>query len=234
VGGVNSARRAAGLQILTTTVARSGWALAPLLALALLGASTSAAPAPTAPGKATADKPSRPADDGCKWERFSDPSLPLDAWVQRCHFGDRKVDVVVVDHSLAERFSDLKSAPVKMIDVFDLQPGETPEQGIRRLFAEQTDKKLAAQCVLAPYHESGKVPAGVKRYSFVPNATLAKALKAKADPNDVPDPACGDFGDQPDAIEYWETQPANSRTRVMYVRVGQDQPLFDEATLRLR
>ncbi len=65
-------------------------------------------------------------------------------------------------------------------------------------------------------------------------SALAKALKAKADPDDVPDPLCGDWGDAPDSIQYWEAQPASGVAKVLFVRVGQDTPLFDEATLRLK
>ena len=45
--------------------------------------------------------------------------------------------------------------------------------------------------MLAPYTE-GTVPAGVKRYTFSPDAAYAKKLKAFADPNEVPGPPCGD------------------------------------------
>ncbi|HEY2344386.1 MAG TPA: hypothetical protein VGH80_00735 [Xanthomonadaceae bacterium] len=189
------------------------------------------------------DKPSRAAEKGCAWEKFSDTSLHLDAWVQRCDFPgrkgfpERKIDFVTVKNSLSQRYSDSKGAPDPLVDVLDLKPGETPEAGIRRLFDERTDHKLGARCVLAPYREETgqkKAPAGVKRYTFVPDAALAKELKAKQDPNDVPEPPCGDWGYAPDGIQYWEAQPASGVARVLFVRVGQDEPLFDEATLRLR
>ncbi|HVT03759.1 MAG TPA: hypothetical protein VHL58_10355 [Thermoanaerobaculia bacterium] len=73
----------------------------------------------------------------------------------------------------------------------------------------------------------------MKRYTFVPDAAYAKELKAKADPNEIPDPACGDWGDQPDGVQYFEAQPATGARSVLFVRVGQDEPLFDEKTLRL-
>ena len=53
----------------------------------------------------------------------------------------------------------------------------------------------------------------------------------KADPNEVGDPPCGEWGDAPDGIQYFEVQPGERR--VLFVRVGQDEPLFDEKTLRL-
>lgn len=184
-----------------------------------------------------ADAPSRPADRDCKWEKFADANLHLQAWVERCNYNGRKIDFVTVDHSLAIRYSD-GGAPDPLVDVFDLQAKETPEQGLRRLFAARTDKALVAKCVLAPYHYEGMdTPAGVERYTFIPDKAYQKALDAKAkaegDDGDIPEPPCGDWGDTADGIQYFEVQPASGVAKVLFVRVGQDIPLFDEATLRL-
>jgi hypothetical protein len=73
----------------------------------------------------------------------------------------------------------------------------------------------------------------VKRFTFVPNAAYQKELDAKADPDEVPDSPCGEWGTAPDGIQYFETQPASGARKVLFVRVGQDEPLFDEKTLRL-
>ncbi|HYL05698.1 MAG TPA: hypothetical protein VE075_06640, partial [Thermoanaerobaculia bacterium] len=64
------------------------------------------------------------------------------------------------------------------------------------------------------------------------DAAYAKELAAKHE-DGVPDPACGDWGDSPDGIQYFEAQPASGARKVLFVRLGQDEPLFDEATLRL-
>ncbi len=93
-------------------------------------------------------RPSRPPVKGCAWEKASDAALGLEAWVQRCDFGFRKID-------------------------------------------------------------------------------------RKADPNEVPEPPCGDWGTAPDGIQYFEAHPSSNARKVLFVRVGQDEPLFDEKTLRL-
>jgi len=185
------------------------------------------------PAWARNDAPSRPAIKGCKWEKLTNAEAGLDAWTQRCDFGFRKIELYWNSNAIMIRYSD-GGDPSALVEVFDLGTGESIEAGIRRIFAEHTaDKALVAQCALAPY-AAEKPPAGVKRYTFVPNAKLKKALKAKADPNDVPEPACGAWGDDPDGMQYFEAQPASGVARVLFVRVGQDTPLFDEATLRLR
>lgn len=176
-----------------------------------------------------ADAPSRPAEKGCRWEKRSDAKLGLEAWVQRCDFGFRKIDFVTQEGSLAIRFSD-GGPPDPVVDVFALRAGETPVAGVSRVFSERTEKALAARCVIAPWRE-GKARAGVSRYTFVPNAAYAKELAKTASPDEVGDPPCGPFGAGPDGIQYFEAHDGASR--VLFVRWGQEAPLFDEQTLRL-
>ena len=183
---------------------------------------------------ATKDKggPSRPAVKGCTWERLSDTALGLVAWVQRCDFGTRKIDFLFTAGALAMRYSDSNGTPDPLVDVLDLLPGETPEAGVKRLFAARTRRDIVSRCVMVPYRD-GKTPAGVKRFTFVPKPAFQKALDKKANPHEVPDPPCGDWGTTPDGIQYFETQPASGTRKILFVRVGQDEPLFDEQTLKL-
>lgn len=202
--------------------------LRPVSCAVLTIALAAATPHPARPS----DKPSRPASEGCRWERFSDAELGLAAWVQRCDYGFRKIDFLKVPGALAVRFSDGSGEPDRVIEVFDLQPGEAPETGLRRLFAARTEPGLTKRCVLAPYRE-GDGPAGVARYGFVPDTKYAKELAAKNDPNEIPEPPCGDWGDVFDGIQYWEVHPKSGARKVLFVRAGQDDPLFDEQTLEI-
>jgi hypothetical protein len=36
-----------------------------------------------------------------------------------------------------------------------------------------------------------------------------------------------------DGIQYYEVHPASKARKILFVRIGQDEPLFDEKTLRL-
>ena len=96
--------------------------------------------------------PSRAAEKGCVWERLSDATVGLEAWVQRCDFGFRKISFLFVGNSLAIRYSD-GGAPEPLVDVHSLKQGETPEAGVQRFFAAHTDKKLVARCVSEPFQE---------------------------------------------------------------------------------
>ena len=181
---------------------------------------------------ALAANPSRAAQKGCTWEKISDVTLGLEAWVQRCDFGYRKINLFAKKNALMSKYSDGGDAEA-LIEVFDLNANEKAEDGIKRIFAEHTpDKALVARCELKSY-KGDHAPAGVKRFTFLPNAALKKEWEAKTDPGDIPEPPCGDWGDAPDSIQYFEAQPATGAQRVMFVRAGQDEPLFDEKTLRL-
>jgi hypothetical protein len=168
------------------------------VSLVLIAILAGGAPAAAAPKCV----PSRPPVKGCAWEKFSDARVGLEAWVQRCDFGFRKIVFLAVGRSLAIRYSDGGGAPDPLVDVFDLLPDETPEDGVKRL-------------------------------TFVPDPAYQKELDAKADPNEVGDPRCGDWGTAPDGIQYFEVHPASKSRKFLFVRVGQDEPLFDEQNFRL-
>ena len=197
----------------------SGW----LLAFALGASSAVAAP--------TQGAPSHPPFRNCAWEQLADATVGLAAWVQRCDYGFRKIDFTFVGGALAIRYSDT-GVPDPLVEVIDMLPGESPEASVKRHFKEHTENALASRCRIASYR-GAKPPSGVKRYTFVPNAGYAKELKAKEDPNEVGDPPCGDWGTAPDGIQYYEVHPASKVRKVLFVRIGQDDPLFDEKTLRL-
>ena len=216
---IGTAARAARLTVYSTFVVA-------LRAMAIVGVAV----APGA-GAAVAAQPSRPPVPGCAWEEVADAAVGLGAWVQRCDFGFRRIDFVFVEGALAIRYSD-GGAPDPLIDVIGLLPDETPEAGVKRVFAARTAPPVAARCVMAPFR-AAKTPAGVKRYTFVPDAAYAKELAARADPNEVGDPPCGDYGDAPDGIQYFEVPAPGAARKVLFVRIGQDEPLFDETTLRL-
>jgi hypothetical protein len=163
--------------------------------------------------------------------KLADESVGLAAWVQQCDFGFRKIDFVFQENALAMRYSD-GGKPDPVVDVIDLLPGETIEAGLKRFFAAHTDKNIAGRCVLKAYSR-GKPPTGAKRYTFVPDAVYRKELKAQANPDEIAEPPCGDWGDGPEGVEYFEAWPRGAVRKVLYVREGQDEPFFDEKTLHL-
>lgn len=189
------------------------------------------APGATSVLSAQTGPPSRPAIKGCTWERASDKLAGLAAWVQRCDFGKRKIHLFFRQNALLQQYSD-GGTPDAVVEVFDLQPSESVQNGIQRIYLAHTRPDTSAKCVIAPY-KTGKAPPDAQRYTFVPNVLYERALKAKANPNEVPEPPCGAMGTAPDGIQYFQAWPAGTVRKVLFVRVGQDEPLFDEQTLQL-
>lgn len=194
-------------------------------------AATLLLPLTASSARAQTGNPSRPSTKGCKWERATDKTAGLAAWVERCDYGDRKIHLYFNGHALLEKYSDA-AAPDTVIEAFELLPNESAEAGVRRVYLAHTEKADAARCVIAPY-KLGKAQTGSVRYAFVPNAAYAKELKAKADPMDIAEPPCGPWGIEDDGRQYFQVWPTSAARRVLFVRVGQDDPLFDEMTLQL-
>src|SRR5690242_17926934 len=75
---------------------------------------------------AAKDAPSRPAQKGCKWEKLSEAALGVEAWVQQCDFGFRKIHMYAKQNVLLSHFSD-GGEDEKLIETFELQANEKPE-----------------------------------------------------------------------------------------------------------
>jgi hypothetical protein len=182
---------------------------------------------------AQTDRPSRAPVKGCQWEKMSDSKVGLALWAQRCDFGFRKITPLFQGASFAIQYSDSTSGPDNLIDVIDQLPDEAPQATLKRFFYEHTAADVRSRCILAEFRWHAATPAGKQRFTFVPNADYEKELVAKADPNEVPEPACGEWGEQPDGIQYFEVTTKTSTGKLLFVRIGQDEPLFDEQTLQL-
>lgn len=185
------------------------------------------------PNRPACPRPDRraftPAIEGCAWEKRTDLLIGLGAWVQRCDFGFRQIDLFFDNGSLAINYSD-GGEPDPLVYVLDLLPNESPAIALRRLFDAGTEPAIAARCELAPFTLI-PAPAGAERFTFVPDATYQGDLDAAANPDEVGEPPCGEWGIAPDVIQYFEGQ--RDAPRLLFVRAGQDTPLFDEQTLQI-
>jgi len=175
--------------------------------------------------------PSHAAVKGCSWQHLADAKVGLAAWVQQCDFGGRKTTFSLRSGGLVLHYSDGGDEET-LVEVHPLEAGESLEAGMRRLWAAGVSPAELEHCKLVPYRDSVP-PAGVKRYTFLPDAAYAKQLEANTDPGDIPEPPCGERGFAPDGVQYFETHP-NSKVRAfLFVQAGQDEPLFDEQSLQL-
>jgi len=135
--------------------------------------------------------PSRAPFKGCMWERAADLNAGFAGWVEQCDYGNRKIHRFIKGNVLLQQYSDGGASADTLITSFALLPGEIAEAGVRRVYLAHTPRAISVKCVLAAY-TLGKAPADLQRFTVVSSAAYAKALKAKQDANDVPEPPCGD------------------------------------------
>jgi hypothetical protein len=184
------------------------------------------------PAAAAGDAPpSRAPNKGCAWEHLSDAAVGLSVWTQGCDYGFRKITMSLQPQGLFQRYSD-GGDPELLVEVHRLRDGESMADGMRRVWATNVSPELQKRCVRVAYRE-GKIPPGVQRYAFAPDAAFAKQLAAVDTSGDIPEPPCGDHGVAVDSIQYFETRPDDHARAFLFVNAGQDDPLFDDRNLHL-
>ncbi len=174
-------------------------------------------------------KPSRTSFTQCRWDKVSDPGVGLAAWAMTCQYDDRVIDHRLHDGGLWEHYS-AGEKDLRLVEVIPLEKGEDARAAITRHFRARTDTRFVGRCEIAPSPEKSKRK-GVTRYTFVPDAAYAKEVEKNSRPDEVGDPPCGDYGESPDGIAYYEAQAGSGA--VLFVVVGQDDPLFDQETLTI-
>lgn len=189
------------------------------------------------PACARPDKPSRPAEAGCRWLQRVHAASGLAVWTERCLAGQNgMVEMVFQGNQLVERFAD-GAIVWPGIEILDLLPGETVEAGLQRIFNQRTPQTLARRCKLVGNPGSALIayapPAGAVLYTFIPDAAYQAELDAARN-DDVPEPPCGELGVLPDATAYLLGWPHGPVRKLLFVKIGQEQPMFDEKTLKWR
>jgi hypothetical protein len=214
------------------------------LAAAMLSMAVAVAVAVPALAQEAAVQPSRPPAKGCQWMQLNAPGLGLQLLYQQCAYKRRKTSFVAVpkDGIVYETWEDTgprdpkdKSPRVGQeprIQVFTKGAEENIGAAIKRVAAEKQSRRERKHC--DPVMRTFNFLNAYKRaYVLTPDDYLAAKLANKAG-DDVPPPACGAYGDQPDGLAYFEYHPDESQTRFAYVDFGQDEhPMFDESSLVL-
>ena len=183
---------------------------------------------------AAAAEPSRPPDQDCRWEAFESAGLGIRLLVENC--SDPRMHYVFSangDWLEQHRPSDDTIFGSHQVIRVMTKPAEQPiEAAIRQQFiATLTDKEARASCKVARAKDTGVRGNGKVLLEIVPSGAYARKIERqlKDEPRDF---GCGEYG-KGQATLYFEYHPAESKTKYLWVDVGQDEPLFDQNSIEI-
>ena len=185
---------------------------------------------------AHAAQPSRPPEQGfgCVWQPFESAELGIRLLVQNCSDSNMHYEFSAKDGWLEEhRPSDpVTYGPSQIIRVLTKPAEQKIEEAITQQFvATLTDKEAKASCKVGPFKNPEVKGVGKLLFTILPTGAYAKKIdkELKQEPRDF---GCGEFG-AGQATAYFEYHPAESTTKFLYVDTGQDEPLFDQASIEI-
>lgn len=162
-----------------------------------------------------------PSSAGCQWAWKQGGGIGF--WAEDCDLDTGQWRIAY--DAGKQRFVQTVDGkdPVPVIYLFDLPLDigvDSLLPGLRKAgLIKDTD-----DCVFAPDEENKK---GAERllYQVVPKGKLLEAFN-KLPGDEVPEPPCGELGLLPDAVGYFMTD-AKLPGKILYLMLGQDQPLFE-------
>lgn len=172
--------------------------------------------------------------DGCSWKTISDKVVGVEMFAQDCDFGFRKIrfEPSPKDASIYSVMIDTapgsKESREALIVVFKKPAGEAIEASIRRVASPKAPAARRPRCKVLPAKDAG-LPKGHLAYAYAPDDEEKLVAEAHGD---IPELPCGEYGLDFDSQSYFEYHPSESKTRFAMVFIGQDEPLFDEKTLK--
>ena len=202
-----------------------------MTAAALLLAASALASAPAAPAAPSGDAP----EPGCVWKRLSAAKIGVELRYQKCDFGWRqitfkasvkKATVFRVTHDPKKK----KDSFDAVVAIFDKPADEKLEDAVRRVGLAGQSWSKKRHCEARP-RKLAFIGRGKSAWVLQPDEDYAAHLKRQAG-DDIPEPPCGEMGDLPDGLSYFEFHDDEPR-RFAFVFYGQDEhPLFDPASLK--
>lgn len=183
--------------------------------------------------------PTRKAWDGCHWSTFADAKAGIKLLYQDCkdpsaHYVFSMKGNVVEKHRPAD---DVTFNGPTAVEIYEKPVESSMPQAIKTQFIDTLSSTERANCYVVKEEPLPDHP-GIERYRIVPKASYEKKITdafMKENPEGgIPyDTICGDHGQWAAGVAYFEYHPAESKTKFIYVIVGQDEPLFDENSIVL-
>jgi hypothetical protein len=156
---------------------------------------------------------SRAPEKGCQWIDFRNDKQGYSVLVQDCDGGRSGTEQARKDIEMFTKGSDV---PI--------------EVAIReRIFGTMTDREREG-CAVRPQTRI-MFPGLVQSFEIVPRGPYASEVLKRREEGEELDP-CGKYGPGRKAA-FFEYQPSESLKKYVFVRLGQDPPLFDEMSIRI-
>ncbi|HXP05328.1 MAG TPA: hypothetical protein VN808_14490 [Stellaceae bacterium] len=181
-----------------------------------------------------AREPSRPPMEGfgCAWKPFESKELGIRLLVQDCTDPRAHYEFSIKDGWLEEhRPSDpMTYGPAQIIRVLTKPADQKIEDAIAQQFiATLTDPAAKASCKVRPFKNAGVKGKDKLLFTIMPTGAYAKKIdkELQQEPRDF---GCGDYGAGQSTM-YFEYHPGETKTKFLWVDTGQDEPLFDQASI---
>ena len=180
--------------------------------------------------------PSRKPLAGCQWKEFTDQRLGIYMLIQECQPPGPQMTFVASGNAVYEVRTSQVSDPAKgqkVVEVFEKPEAQPIMEAIRQQFVDKLPAKEKAGCtVREPAMRLRLNDSGKETFEIVPKDAYAEEIaRFRSQAPGVL--ACGEYG-QADPVWYFEYHPLEIKTRFLFVRYGQDEPLFDEQSIRLQ
>lgn len=177
----------------------------------------------------------RQAEKDCKWEDFSASNLGISIMVQNCNWKEMSPIFLESKNAIIqipEKLKNSKKDYYKVIEVYKKKENEDFEEVINKQFISKLSRVEKNHCSAK---QSYFILDDKSKVNFViePDTVLSERILQQTSEGQIPRDPCGEYGISGNGfIRYFEYHPEESKTKYIFVRVGQDAPLFDEKTIR--
>jgi hypothetical protein len=178
--------------------------------------------------------PSRSPDEGCTWQPVQNKSLGISMLTEQCNPPVYSFSVIG-NYIEQENVNGplYASETRKAIEIFTKPANQKIEDAIKTQFINNLPRTFSKTCIVVTetYNLGNNA---TERYLIEPNSAR-KAILDKEAGTDIPDYSeCGTYAFDPDGEAYFEYQPNNSKTKFMFVSIGNGgEPYFDQDSIKL-
>lgn len=177
----------------------------------------------------------RQAERDCNWEDFKSKNLGINFMIQKCNWKEDSPIFLESGDSIiqTQKKTNTKKDEFKIIEVFRKKEDEDFEEVINKKFVSKLSRTERNHCLAK---QSFFILDDRSKINFViePDTALQERILQETPEGEIPRDPCGEYGISGNGfIKYFEYHPEESKTKFIFVRVGQDPPFFDEKTIKL-